>query len=94
MLSFGFLTPQMDNNRHDPSFQGPWEKAMERRAEEILGGGRWWHHLVLPWLQLSLWGVEEAQIASVVNSQVTPGACDLFVKMEIISLMVPKPLSF
>lgn len=33
-------------------------------------------------------------MASVVNSQVTPGACDLFVKMEIISLMVPKPLSF
>lgn len=59
-----------------------------------MGGGRWWPHLVLPWLQLSLWGVEEAQIASVVNSQVTPGDCDLFVKMEIISLMVPKPLSF
>lgn len=33
-------------------------------------------------------GVEEAQIASVVNSQVTPGACDLFVKMEIISKLL------
>ena len=48
--------------------------------------------MVLPWLQLSLRGVEEAQTASVVNSQVTPGACDLSVKMEIISPMVPKLL--
>lgn len=36
ILSLSFLPSQMGYSWHCPSFQGPWEKDTERRAEEIL----------------------------------------------------------
>ena len=61
-------------------FKAPGRRTQREGRRKYCG--KWWPQLVLPWLQLSLCWEEAAQAGGGINSQVTPEACDLFVKWK------------